>query len=288
MKVLTTIIAIFLFFGSAVEASSNKKIKDKSLAQCMVFSTLSYSIVDAYYGGTSLTNMKLQDHGDGWFFTKKYYWADLKDKLKELKKNKTINFKKDVNSNVPITEVFKDYDMKDWKLATYLDANSGGKEAKKDGFFGVVFYNTKTKIYVVSFRGTNDPDDYLGPDKSILLKKINDTQIKHAEKLIRKITNFHSGRKDIIFTGHSLGGYIAAYLGAKYKIKTVTFNAPGFSPKSDFYKNYSKNGKYITNYIMKSDIIGNWGNHIGKEVYFVNPRKGDNHGIINFYDHIIP
>ena len=41
------------------------------------------------------------------------------------------------------------------------------------------------------------------------------------------------GAENVSLTGHSLGGFLATYVGTYTNLPTVTFNAPGFNAKAD-------------------------------------------------------
>ncbi len=66
--------------------------------------------------------------------------------------------------------------------------------------------------------------------------------------------------ESVAITGHSLGGFLAQVVGAKTGHTTITFNAPG---AQGFFPEI-KSSKNICNYIRKSDIVGNFGTHIGQ------------------------
>ena len=96
-----------------------------------------------------------------------------------------------------------------------------------------VFINNKTQELIVAFRGTEEKiKDLLITDIGYIARgdDINNPQAIEARKYIEKILNDPKYQGyNFMLTGHSLGGYLAADCGARYKIPTVTFNAAGMN-----------------------------------------------------------
>lgn len=154
-------------------------------------------------------------------------------------------------------------------------------------------YKKGNKI-IISFRGTDDIQDIIGPDKDILLNRIAENDFAKAEYFFNQLANSNVyGNYEYEFTGHSLGGAIAQLMGAKYGNKTVTFNAPGMlnsleqigCSSSDTYNN-------ITNYSVINDYVGNFRAHVGNTYYmqplpitektFLNTLLDTHNGIFNY------
>ena len=81
-------------------------------------------------------------------------------------------------------------------------------------------------------------------EKFTLFKTYTDNLDKDIDEKIQSIKN----DRNIIFTGHSLGGGIAKYLGFKYHKETVNASGPGitslefkFSGKNNYYKYFKSN-----------------------------------------------
>lgn len=95
---------------------------------------------------------------------------------------------------------------------------------------------------------------------------ILDRQVKLARKFLKSSTEKYNQIKpnnkesNIVLTGHSLGGFLAQIVGTETGHTTYTFNAPG----AEGYLPKLKESKNIFNYIRESDIVGNFGNHIGE------------------------
>ena len=77
-----------------------------------------------------------------------------------------------------------------------------------------------------------------------------------AQKFVKNIIDNHTGpnkkysKKDIIVTGHSLGGHVAEAVAARHGLQAHTFNAPGVTDASKVKT------KYDTIYIViKKDMM---------------------------------
>ena len=77
----------------------------------------------------------------------------------------------------------------------------------------------------------------------------------NVEEEIKKI----SGTRNIIFTGHSLGGGLAKYLGLKYHKQNVAFSGPGITPleykfteEENYYKYFKSN---LIDIVPDNDLI---------------------------------
>lgn len=262
------LVSTILFYpGQKTEAASSSP----SHMQLLIFSHLAYSILDAtssYPRGTSLSKVN---------FEKDKWVKDFRDAVNDLKKDKVFN-----KSDTP-TSILKRYGILDWQIYNHL-------YDKKSGFFGIIFYNKKTKQYVVSYRGSNGLAD-IGDDLKIVKGKYS-VQEKKAYELLKTIPNWASNKKKITITGHSLGGFLAQIEAASYKIDAVTFNAPGFDKNDSRYKKLNSKGesdKYVVNYVMTSDYVAEFGKNIGSIKRFEG-KLFDNfvklHSIKSFYKHL--
>lgn len=103
----------------------------------------------------------------------------------------------------------------------------------KKGFYAVFFRKVSNQEPIFAIRGTDmyvgrtgigDLSD-LGADAQLAAGSVPH-QFYDADKHIKEIQNRSPGRSFYV-TGHSLGGGLASLVGAKYRVPTVTFNAPG-------------------------------------------------------------
>ena len=86
-------------------------------------------------------------------------------------------------------------------------------------------------------------------------------QLDTANKFFDEVALTHRG-KNIVITGHSLGGYLAQSVASRTGVQAVTFNAPGASALK---KGENTN---ITNYMREHDVVGMFGSHIGPVIKF--------------------
>lgn len=142
----------------------------------------------------------------------------------------------------------------------------------KDGLFVAIYTNNENTAFVI--RGTEDIQD-VKTDLNMWLHKFN-SQFSSAFIYYIKIRNKY---KNIIFTGHSLGGSIAQYLGTTCGNETITFQAYGIA------NNYDK--KHVNNIINFGNLydpvfISNFKNHVGNN--YIMPIQASN---ISFKYHFL-
>lgn len=94
------------------------------------------------------------------------------------------------------------------------------------GFFGEALQYTNRHI-VIAYRGTDlEPRDLLA-DLALGLR-VKPQQFRDAELFLTVVREKYQPVR-LSLTGHSLGGALAQYVGAKNNVQTVTFNAFGVS-----------------------------------------------------------
>lgn len=142
---------------------------------------------------------------------------------------------------------------------------------------------TNKYAYAFAFRGSQEPLDYL-VDASQVVGNIGGLQVQDAVNYVKNIINSDkTSIHHIFFTGHSLGGYLAAWvqsdmvdgylpMGDSY---TITFNAPGlsanFAPNLQSVKVANKMiadktgayDGYIQNYRINKDLVSFFGDDLG-------------------------
>ena len=127
---------------------------------------------------------------------------------------------------------------------TFLESSAYKDSA--EGFFGAVF--EKDNNIVIAFRGTNNP--FNDPNGESILKKIKQfsrdleddlffalnrwgvsskvmPQYKEALDFSKAVQAKYGVNKEIIITGHSLGGGLAQLVGIELKHKVISFDSPG-------------------------------------------------------------
>ena len=103
-----------------------------------------------------------------------------------------------------------------------------------------------------------------------------DEQVNNAEDII--ITLEKAGYTNIKTSGHSLGGYLAAYTAFSHPSVTecTTFDAPGFNKYYAREINQRGLATKVTNYSIFGSIVNTPGRHIGKEQYIRMDPNYDN------------
>ena len=175
----------------------------------------------------------------------------------------TSGFKSEIaKDGLLLAEAIKKAKLNEWVIYDV-------KEDCLNGFFGVIFKNTTTNKFVVSFRGTKTLSD-IPTDFTLALTDLENTQVESAKELLCKLPN-RLEKNDIILTGHSLGGYLGSRIGAEKGYKTVVFNPPGYH--ANYLKSLRDKGIFqyedvITNYNIEGDLISEWGEHVGNVIIF--------------------
>lgn len=131
----------------------------------------------------------------------------------------------------------------------------------------------KGNRYVLAFAGTDFPADWKNPKQimDFLVDAYEDvdgainndaSQIRQASALISEMVQSNNiSLENLEFTGHSLGGRIAAEMAVEYGCPAVLFNAAGVSP--DVYEAYlelrkkpvSERSGYIINVTSANDQL---------------------------------
>ncbi len=148
-----------------------------------------------------------------------------KDYLNKIfaKDNDTINkFNFAIKNVADVREL-----VSHWKVVEIIDHEN------TSGFFAVLFRN-KNKL-VIAFRGTNNFPDYKS-DASIAFGT-KPWQVDNLLEVKNKINTTYNDVENIYLTGHSLGGYLAAYMASDQNLllnnpklhHSAVFNAPGIT-----------------------------------------------------------
>jgi lipase ATG15 len=158
---------------------------------------------------------------------------------------------------------YSDIDKSNWKILPEYNVSKMEPEL----IMGYVFSDEISKTHIISFKGTNiypggktreldkfNDNLYFSCCLNITKGKCEKDSYKQSLNLesnyinygqiivnnIKKIINFDKG--NVIFTGHSLGGAVATYMGILYNKTVVTFQTPGekrYSKLSGLDKNKS-------------------------------------------------
>lgn len=145
--------------------------------------------------------------------------------------------------------------------------------------------------YAFAFRGTAEKMDYVVDLRTVMLNNAK-LQLTSAEKYVEeRLAKYGPTMKDVKYTGHSLGGYIASWIASQAQdgvlpngkmkpFSALTFNAPGLSPNvipiwypsKDFKFEVASKivrdklyryDKVIHNYHIKWDPVAIFGDNLG-------------------------
>ena len=126
-----------------------------------------------------------------------------------------------------------------WDIATGLPGNTQqvldgfNSDKIKDGFYAEIYYNEKTKEYVLAFQGTDfNKIEHLTTDAGQAAgSTVLSGQYFKAQDLAQLFKKNCQGCS-ISITGHSLGGGLASVAGLASGLPTYTFNAAGVHPNT--------------------------------------------------------
>lgn len=179
------------------------------------------------------------------------------------------------------------------------DYSESVKDLKED-VQGIILGNsdyTKIEYEKTPYKALPSQDAALATGKAKLNPKdktltyTNKNQFTEANKVVRKYIKKY-GSKNIVFTGHSLGGGLAQYYAVKYDSHAITFAAADvFNLLSKEDQKRALNGEFkgnIISYTYPDDLVGTYYNHSIGSVYYVGYPPGNDgltlktHGIKNY------
>lgn len=162
---------------------------------------------------------------------------------------------------------------KEYKVVNEFESDSGKYRA-------IALMDNQKNLYL-SYRGTvgkgdlrtdaiigannvlSKISDVVGTDLTLgnSLEKNRKRSIEFYDNTLNKLKGDNVQHNPPVIVGHSLGGMMAQLVGHETGAETHTFNAPG----ANIYGYYDdkKHKDNITNHVRSTDIVGNWGKHIG-------------------------
>ena len=141
----------------------------------------------------------------------------------------------------------------------------------KEGFDAVVFTNPSTGEVVVAFRGSEKVlEDWAQNGQNV--GGLPTQQALQAVALAQRVASEHPGK--VTFTGHSLGGSLAAVASLSTGLEATTFNAAGVGDGNYAYAVKAGRGigaseQQITNFHTPNDVLT-----VGQDVVGVRPASG--------------
>ena len=128
-------------------------------------------------------------------------------------------------------------------------------------YFGVAFENIATGQIAIANRGTQTAYDLLVSDIDILKGIVPPAFFAAAQFACEIVTAHRGSGREILVTGHSLGGAEAQYQAAKLGLGGSTFAALGVAFATPDC------APYLVNYLYPQDAIANLAPHIGSVAY---------------------
>lgn len=131
-------------------------------------------------------------------------------------------------------------------------------ETLPSGFEAVTFKNNTTGEIVISFAGTNDPADWA--TNFSLATGFNAQQLKEAAAYyLTVLTTVANSNPNawITFTGHSLGGGLAALMSVFFDKGAVTFDQAPFAQSARAFDNPINVAISLRDYLAGETLVGN-------------------------------
>ena len=98
----------------------------------------------------------------------------------------------------------------------------------KSGFYSAVYYDANANNYIVADRGTQNGIDWINNFQQLF--GLDSKQYDEAAKVARSIQKMNA--ENVVFTGHSLGGGLAALQALVSGLPAYTFNAAGLNAET--------------------------------------------------------
>lgn len=179
-------------------------------------------------------------------------------------------------------------DLNNWKI---VDVEN---REPSDGFYAVAFEQGNT--VVIAYRGTDDVQDLVSDAGIYLDIQSSVAQLRLAQQFASNVRkSLPSGSYHVIFTGHSIGGWMAQQLyldevgntNSWQAVSATVFNSigTGFRPNSI-------DGFNVKDYHLQGDIFSHFGTSLGQEIdvpnKLANESVYDKHQMYNFYGYFYP
>jgi pimeloyl-ACP methyl ester carboxylesterase len=154
-------------------------------------------------------------------------------------------------------------------VADWRRSNRMPPTKENSGFFGAAYFNEAGRACVIAFRGSEFSDfmnDWVETDGRIGLGQMPINQVADAFSYAGRVKRFAAslGFRQLYVTGHSLGGGLAALIGANLGDSiAATFNAPGMGALTSPV-NFPMRNPNVLNFRASDDPVSRVGRHIGR------------------------
>ncbi len=170
--------------------------------------------------------------------------------------------------NEPIQANFINQEMKDqglpgWRLLQTSRHMGLGSEAD---YFGIAL--KKRNEIVIAHRGTiRESKLNIGVDFLIIAGQNPDIILTPCRNFVENVCAQHNA-SSISMTGHSLGGFLAAYSAAVLRVPAVTFDSLGAKIILEtFYSQLPDNSHNVTNYLAHPNLVNTVTEQTGRIYY---------------------
>ncbi len=154
-----------------------------------------------------------------------------------------------------------------------VDGMECSKNIPGTSFQAQVYVSKTDKTLVIAFRGTEfDSSSDWQADVLNFFGKVPE-QYEQAVSFVKQVVDKAKPHDyEIVVTGHSLGGGLAAYAALACEQHAVVFNAAGLGEglKHKVFANFQDFAALVTNIDVKGDPVSRMGKQVGT-VYTVNP-----------------
>ncbi|WAH35161.1 alpha/beta hydrolase family protein [Alicyclobacillus dauci] len=179
-------------------------------------------------------------------------------------------------------------DMKDWRIIATDD------EETEVGFYAVAYQKGNT--IVIAYRGTNDVADLLS-DAGIYLQ-VSEwiDQLAPAQHFVDQVrSSLPQGQYQVVFTGHSMGAWLAQRMYVTYLNKYPAWHVAGATVFDSIGTHFHPDVSGVTHvkdYRYQGDVFSHYGSSLGQEIEVKDPTPGqslyDKHQMHDFYPYFYP
>lgn len=239
----------------------------------MKMSDLSYANLDPYVQDSlsQLQTLAVQDSGPSGIY-------------KQVANVNTLDW----HLPTPEANQFFFSDLANWRIIATKDDNAG------NGFYGVAYQKGNT--VVIAYRGTDNVQDLVSDVGIYLHIPEFVDQLLPAEAFAESVRNsLPSGNYNVIFTGHSMGAWLAQRMYMNDMNKYTGWNVVGATVFNSIGTNFQQglqSGTEVKDYHFQGDVFSHYGSSLGQEIEIKNSTPDesiyDKHQMYDFYSYFYP